>query len=613
MAADELRALFPHASALALGLLAEEEECATDAPVAVLRIDAESEAQRRALHAAMPKVVALRVRSRSARGRADSCSSRSRGEEDAATRPAGFSSSTSVQLVCSSAASRGCVIADSSDWPRGVAAFEDWQAAAAGTGSASFAQYVTAGLLSGAGTHCLGFVVLCFPRAGGFKSAHNGMAAYESLRQLCEAVGTSVAVRRERDAKEASARALSAATTLACNVFPPHMLDALVERVERQRLLTESNEAHGIGRQQRAAYEDAGYDHALMETHDSVTVVCIDISGFSQLGSSRTAEQMLGLVDALWQRFDVLVSSHGVYKLETAGDQYLAVSGMYPPRSDHAHAALRLALDMHAAAASVAADEGATLRIRVGLHSGAVTCGVAGSLRAQLCIFGDTVRIANKMNAACAAGCVQLSGAAADACGVARSMLAQQHVEAVSQDGFALEAGTRVAEQVLALLDAASTPAPHEQLDDVACVREQAGADEEGGPAEAAASDDDEEDVATGRRPLWLNVSHQRSSVCFDKLSPTPRVHRGSNRTSASASTTTAEDAAAADTRDAQLMREQCTHHFCAQLLAASGMLLLHVALSLGLGERSTALVVGAVTAVLSLLCVCGGVHAAAC
>ena len=109
-------------------------------------------------------------------------------------------------------------------------------------------------------------------------------------------------------------------------------------------------------------------------------------------------------------------------KVETIGDSYMCVAGMLPPRPDHARAALRLALDMHAAAEEVPVplpggggvrDE--PLRLRVGLDSGPVSSGVIGHVRARFCLFGDSVNTASRMESSGVPGAVQLSSAAWEA------------------------------------------------------------------------------------------------------------------------------------------------------------------------------------------------------
>jgi class 3 adenylate cyclase len=78
---------------------------------------------------------------------------------------------------------------------------------------------------------------------------------------------------------------------------------------------------------------------------------------------------------------------------------------MLPARADHARAALRLGLDMHAAAASVDTGDGRGVQVRVGMHSGAVTSGVIGHVRARFCLFGGAPRDAVLSPPACTLTC----------------------------------------------------------------------------------------------------------------------------------------------------------------------------------------------------------------
>ena len=79
--------------------------------------------------------------------------------------------------------------------------------------------------------------------------------------------------------------------------------------------------------------------------------------------------------------------------METIGDAYIAVAGMFPRRADHAAAALRFALAMHEVASRVSVEPGEPpTRLRVGVHTGPITAGLIGRTRAKYCLFGDTAR-----------------------------------------------------------------------------------------------------------------------------------------------------------------------------------------------------------------------------
>jgi adenylate cyclase len=112
------------------------------------------------------------------------------------------------------------------------------------------------------------------------------------------------------------------------------------------------------------------------------------------------AYEIVACLNQLFSEFDKLAEDVGIEKIKTIGDNYMAVAGVPTPRSNHARLAAKFGLDMVAATGRLRSRLPAPFTIRVGLHSGPVMAGVIGTRKFAYDVWGDTVNIAARLEAA---------------------------------------------------------------------------------------------------------------------------------------------------------------------------------------------------------------------
>jgi guanylate cyclase len=150
---------------------------------------------------------------------------------------------------------------------------------------------------------------------------------------------------------------------------------------------------------------------------DRVTVVFADICGFTPLAARMSPTEIVELLDTIFTAFDGLAAEHGVEKIKTIGDAYMAVAGAPERTGDHALRAARLALAMRAYVKRLAAERGIALSMRIGLHTGEVVAGVIGIQRFAYDLWGDTVNTASRMESHGEPDEIQLTAATREAIG----------------------------------------------------------------------------------------------------------------------------------------------------------------------------------------------------
>lgn len=131
---------------------------------------------------------------------------------------------------------------------------------------------------------------------------------------------------------------------------------------------------------------------ALADSFAEVTVLFADIVGFTPMASTMSALDLVALLNRVFSRFDELTEKYGLERIKTIGDAYMVAGGLPEPKVDHAPAVAHLALEMM----DVVRDFPG-LRLRIGIHTGAVVAGVIGTKRFLYDLWGDTVNVASRM------------------------------------------------------------------------------------------------------------------------------------------------------------------------------------------------------------------------
>jgi class 3 adenylate cyclase len=154
--------------------------------------------------------------------------------------------------------------------------------------------------------------------------------------------------------------------------------------------------------------------HMIADDVAAASIVFADVVDFTPLSQRLPAPEVVGLLDRLFTRFDGLVERHGLEKIKTIGDCYMAAAGVPDPTPDHARRAALLAIDMREAIATSPVAEGLGLELRIGINSGPVVAGVIGSKRFLYDLWGDAVNTASRMESQGSPGEIQITRATYD-------------------------------------------------------------------------------------------------------------------------------------------------------------------------------------------------------
>lgn len=165
---------------------------------------------------------------------------------------------------------------------------------------------------------------------------HILIMTFVRMRGTFMKVGQSLLVRRQLEMEK------QLKEKMIHSVMPPKVADWLMEESEREREREDSLKKGSIPSNNtdiRSLFRPFN-----MHSMEDVSILFADIVGFTRMSSNKTAEELVGILNDLFERFDDLCEHHGCEKISTLGDCYYCVSGCPEPRSDHAKCCIEMGL-----------------------------------------------------------------------------------------------------------------------------------------------------------------------------------------------------------------------------------------------------------------------------
>ena len=149
----------------------------------------------------------------------------------------------------------------------------------------------------------------------------------------------------------------------------------------------------------------------IADSYENVSVIFVDIVNFTSISENLSPKALVAEIHEYFKTFDRIIEQHGLEKIKTIGDAYLAVSGIPKTTPDHAIKCIEAAKQMLRIMNYKRAN-GGLFEVRVGISSGPVVAGVVGEKKFAFDIWGDTVNTAARMEQNSLPGQINLSGSA---------------------------------------------------------------------------------------------------------------------------------------------------------------------------------------------------------
>ena len=157
-------------------------------------------------------------------------------------------------------------------------------------------------------------------------------------------------------------------------------------------------------------------DNYLMQSkeykpYNFICVLFTDIVGYTELSKKYEASVIYKMLNDVYTRFDYIVLKYSnLQKIETIGDAYMVVGDIYTnDTKNNVKNIILLALDLMREIKRVPSPDDKPLQLRIGINLGKVVVGILGVEIPRLCVIGNTVNVASRLQTTTDPDTIQIS------------------------------------------------------------------------------------------------------------------------------------------------------------------------------------------------------------
>lgn len=145
--------------------------------------------------------------------------------------------------------------------------------------------------------------------------------------------------------------------------------------------------------------------------YNFICVLFTDIVSYTELAKQYDADVIYKLLNDIYTRFDDITNKYNnLQKIETIGDAYMVVGDIYTnDTKNNVKNMIHLALDFLNEIKNIPTPNNIPLQLRIGIHIGKVVVGILGMEIPRLCVIGNTVNVASRLQSTADPDTIQMS------------------------------------------------------------------------------------------------------------------------------------------------------------------------------------------------------------